>query len=116
MTPEERRKLGQSRRKQVGRQEHSQLNAKARHTPALKLLQQAGKGRVPALLQLKYQLMSDSPFGYFRGAAPVMAAERVLRVELVAIAVSSRRGIVARGLASTRTSSDAERLSKISCV
>src|SRR5580692_5143964 len=69
MTREERRSLGQSRRKQVGRQEHSQLNAKARRTPALKLLQQAGKGRVPALLQLKYQLMSESPFGYFRGAA-----------------------------------------------
>jgi uncharacterized protein (DUF2252 family) len=75
MTPEERRSLGQSRRKQVGRQEHSQLNAKARRTPALKLLQQAGKGRVPALLKLKYQLMSESPFGYFRGAAPVMAAD-----------------------------------------
>jgi hypothetical protein len=35
---------------------------------------------------------------------------------LVAIAVSSRRGIVARGLANIRTSGDAERLYKISCV
>ncbi len=33
------------------------------------------RGRVPALIQLKYQLMAESPFGYFRGAAPVMAAD-----------------------------------------
>ena len=32
-------------------------------------------GRVPALIQLKYELMSLSPFGYFRGAVPVMAAD-----------------------------------------
>src|ERR1700738_1043973 len=74
-TPEERRALGQARRKQVGRQRHSELKAKARHTPALKLLQQSAQGRVPALLKLKYELMAQSPFGYFRGAAPVMAAD-----------------------------------------
>ncbi len=33
------------------------------------------RGRVPALIALKYQLMAESPFGYFRGAAPVMAAD-----------------------------------------
>ena len=32
-------------------------------------------GRVPALIALKYELMALSPFGYFRGAAPVMAAD-----------------------------------------
>ena len=32
-------------------------------------------GRVPALIKLKYELMEQSPFGYFRGAAPVMAAD-----------------------------------------
>src|SRR6202035_509739 len=74
-TPEERRALGQHRRKQVGRQKHGELNIKARRTPALKLLQQAAQGRVPQLLKLKYELMSQSPFVYFRGAAPVMAAD-----------------------------------------
>jgi uncharacterized protein (DUF2252 family) len=33
------------------------------------------RGRLPELVRLKYQLMADSPFGYFRGAAPVMAAD-----------------------------------------
>jgi uncharacterized protein (DUF2252 family) len=32
-------------------------------------------GRVPALIQLKYKLMAESPFGYLRGAVPVMAAD-----------------------------------------
>ena len=35
-------------------------------------------GRVPALIKLKYQLMAESPFGYFRGAVPVMAADLAL--------------------------------------
>ncbi len=33
------------------------------------------RGRVPALIQLKYQMMAESPLAYFRGAAPVMAAD-----------------------------------------
>jgi uncharacterized protein (DUF2252 family) len=74
-TPQERRKLGQARRKQVGRQEHNELNAKARTTPALELLARSMRGRVPSLIKLKYKLMAESPFGYFRGAVPVMAAD-----------------------------------------
>jgi uncharacterized protein (DUF2252 family) len=73
--PEERRNLGQGRRKQVGRQQHDQLNAKARKKTALALLERAERGRIPALIKLKHQLMAQSPFGYFRGAAPVMAAD-----------------------------------------
>jgi uncharacterized protein (DUF2252 family) len=74
-TPQERRTLGQARRKQVGRQEHNQLNPKARKTPALELLARSMHGRIPALIKLKYMLMAASPFGYFRGAVPVMAAD-----------------------------------------
>ena len=74
-TPEERRALGQSRRKQVGRQQHDQLQPKARPVSALNLVDRAGQGRVPALLKVKYELMAQSPFGYFRGAVPVMAAD-----------------------------------------
>ncbi len=74
-TPEERRNLGQARRKQVGRQQHDELLIKARQTPPLALLQRAEQGRVPALLKLKHHLMAQSPFSYFRGAASVMAAD-----------------------------------------
>jgi uncharacterized protein (DUF2252 family) len=74
-TSEERSNLGQARRKQVGRQAHSDLNIKARKTPPLTLLDRSTKGRIPALIKLKYELMAQSPFGYFRGAVPVMAAD-----------------------------------------
>jgi uncharacterized protein (DUF2252 family) len=74
-TPEERRKLGQSRRKQVGRHEHYEHRPKARQTSPLKLLERSMRGRVPDLIKLKYRLMLQSPFAYFRGAAPVMAAD-----------------------------------------
>jgi len=75
MTPEERRALGQARRKQVRRHEHETCELKPRPVPALDLVERSMHGRVPALITLKYQLMAESPFGYFRGAAPVMAAD-----------------------------------------
>ena len=74
-TPEERRNLGQSRRKQVGRQQHDAFNPKGRTARPPDLLARSMKGRVPALVKLKYKLMAESPFGYFRGAAAVMAAD-----------------------------------------
>jgi uncharacterized protein (DUF2252 family) len=77
-TPEERRSLGQTRRKQVGRQQHDQLNVRGRKATPLALLGRVERGRVPALVTLKHQLMAASPFGYFRGAAPVMAADLAL--------------------------------------
>jgi uncharacterized protein (DUF2252 family) len=74
-TPEERSHLGQSRRKQVGRQAHDTLNIKARKVSSSTLLDRSMQGRVPALIKFKYELMAQSPFGYFRGAVPVMAAD-----------------------------------------
>ena len=74
-TAEERRALGQARRKQVGRQQHAELKPRPKGSPALALLAQSMHGRVPPLIKLKYELMTLSPFGYFRGAAPVMAAD-----------------------------------------
>jgi uncharacterized protein (DUF2252 family) len=74
-TPQERRKFGQTRRKQVGRQQHDVLHPKARPAPALELLERAMRGRVPSLVKLKNELMAESPFAYFRGAAPVMASD-----------------------------------------
>jgi len=74
-TPKERQALGQARRKQVKRSDHSLFHAKSRLTPALTLLDRSMKGRIPALVKVKYERMILSPFGYFRGAVPVMAAD-----------------------------------------
>ncbi len=65
--------LGQDRRKQIHRTAHKAWNAKDRRESPLKLLEASARGRVPALVLLKNQLMAASPFGYFRGAVPVMA-------------------------------------------
>src|SRR5271156_6316664 len=69
----ERFALGQERRKQIRRMQHRAWNAKDRRESPLKLLEAATRGRVPALVALKNELMAASPFGYFRGAVPVMA-------------------------------------------
>jgi uncharacterized protein (DUF2252 family) len=65
--------FGQQRRKQVRRVHHGTWSAKQRKESPLKLLEMSTRGRVPALVALKNQLMAASPFGYFRGAVPVMA-------------------------------------------
>jgi len=86
-TPEERIRLGQARRKQVARQEQGAFNPKRRKSPPLGLLGRSMQGRIPALIKLKYELMAQSPFGYFRGAVPVMAAD---------LAVMPNTGILAQ--------------------
>jgi uncharacterized protein (DUF2252 family) len=69
----ERFAAGQQRRKQMRRMEHKAWKAMDRRESPLALLEASTRGRVPALIALKNQLMAASPFGYFRGAVPVMA-------------------------------------------
>ena len=73
LSTKERLTLGQQRRKQMRRAEHGVWKAKARREDPLKLMEKSMHGRVPALAALKYERMEASPFGYFRGAVPVMA-------------------------------------------
>jgi uncharacterized protein (DUF2252 family) len=77
-TSQERRALGQARRKQVRRQDHAHWDAKLRQRDPLELVDESMRGRVPALIALKYERMLASPFGFFRGAVPVMAADLAL--------------------------------------
>jgi uncharacterized protein (DUF2252 family) len=73
LSAKERFALGQERRKQIPRVDHKIWKAKDRRMDPLKLLEASTRGRVPALVAMKNQLMAASPFGYFRGAVPVMA-------------------------------------------
>ncbi len=75
---QERRALGQARRKQVHRQDHAQWNPKLRHHDPLALVDESMRGRVPSLIELKIERMLASPFGFFRGAVAVMAADLAL--------------------------------------
>jgi uncharacterized protein (DUF2252 family) len=69
----ERFAMGQERRKKIKRTDHKMWNVKDRRESPLALLDVSTRGRVPALVALKKQLMAASPFGYYRGAVPVMA-------------------------------------------
>lgn len=72
---QERRAMGQLRRKQVRRQDHCLWYPKERQHSPVTLIEESMRGRVPSLIALKYERMAASPFGFFRGAVPVMAAD-----------------------------------------
>ena len=72
LTLRERIALGQSQRKRTPRAKLAVWQPKRRADP-LQILAESMRGRVPALIPIKYNRMAASPFGFFRGAVPVMA-------------------------------------------
>src|SRR5579885_2145397 len=72
---QERRERGRLHRKQVRRQDHCHWQPKERRHDPIALMEESMRGRVPSLIALKYERMAASPFGFFRGAVPVMAAD-----------------------------------------
>src|SRR5215467_3896263 len=73
LSPAQRSALGQQRRKQMPRVDQAKWDVKLRKESPLKLMEASMRGRVPPLVTLKYERMAASPFGFFRGAVPVMA-------------------------------------------
>ncbi len=73
--PEERRAHGRSLRRRVAREAHAAWRAGTQRPDPVALLKAASVGRIPGLVALKMYRMAASPFGFFRGAAPVMAAD-----------------------------------------
>jgi uncharacterized protein (DUF2252 family) len=67
------RQQGEQQRKIAPRTELAQWNPAARKQDPLKLLERSMRGRLPALFPLKTERMAASPFGFFRGAVPIMA-------------------------------------------
>jgi uncharacterized protein (DUF2252 family) len=74
-TREERRKAGQTYRDKVSRISQGKFDPKIRKFDPINLLRRAHEGRVAELLPLKFARMSATPFTFFRGAAPLMAAD-----------------------------------------
>lgn len=72
---EQRLKAGRERRKQLARAALGELKPKHRNFDPIKLVFGITTGRVPRLLKVKYSRMAVSPFAFFRGAAPLMAAD-----------------------------------------
>jgi uncharacterized protein (DUF2252 family) len=75
LSQEERHALGVRARKQIARSAHAAFDRKACSAKPLDLLREAERGRVPRLLTIKHERMAASPFGFFRGAVPIMVAD-----------------------------------------
>jgi uncharacterized protein (DUF2252 family) len=65
---------GRAARASVPRSSHAELPLSGRPDP-LELLAEQAKTRLPELLPIRYGRMAASPFGFFRGAALVMAVD-----------------------------------------
>ena len=75
LSPAARRALGLAARRRLARGGHAVFSLSHCPKHPLRLLHQSERGRVPALVALKHQRMVASPFGFFRGAVPIMAAD-----------------------------------------
>jgi len=71
----ERRAHGRRLRKACSRVEQARCKPAAGRPDPVDIIVAANRGRLPQLLPIKYQRMAASAFGFFRGAAPVMAAD-----------------------------------------
>jgi uncharacterized protein (DUF2252 family) len=71
----ERRDAGHALRDDVPRASHGEWQPAADRPDPVALLVEQGRTRVPDLLPIRYGRMAESAFGFFRGAAVVMAAD-----------------------------------------
>jgi hypothetical protein len=75
LTHAERYALGVRARKQLARSAHSRLDASACPPHPLELLFAVERTRLQRLIPIKHERMAANPFGFFRGAVPIMAAD-----------------------------------------
>src|ERR1035441_10348138 len=74
-TREERRRAGRACRDKISRISQGQFDPKARKFDPIELMKNAHQGRVAELIPLKFARMAVTPFTFYRGAAPLMAAD-----------------------------------------
>src|ERR1700684_2606000 len=77
-TREDRRQAGRDARSKVSRIAQAEWNPAARKHNLVEVILAAEKGRVPNLLPIKHARMSLTPFSFYRGAVPLMAADLAL--------------------------------------
>jgi len=74
-TREERRSFGRSLRTRIKRIDQGDWSPRQRTFDVVDLLRHANRTRIARLLPIKWAHMAASPFGFFRGAVPLMAAD-----------------------------------------
>ena len=66
---------GVALRQKVPRSSHAEWSAPAHRPDPISVLQHSDSGRIQELLPIRYGRMKQSPFGFYRGAAAVMACD-----------------------------------------
>ena len=85
----ERFAIGKALRRRATRSAQGKWVPSANRFDPVELLKKSDRGRLPELLPIRYARMRRSAFGFFRGAAAVMAAD---------LATTPRTGITGSGL------------------
>ena len=75
LDPGERRAQGRRLRKACSRVEQGRWKPPVERPDPIAVITASTRGRVAHLIPIKYQRMAESAFGFFRGAAAVMAAD-----------------------------------------
>jgi uncharacterized protein (DUF2252 family) len=75
LTMVERRQAGQDLRKLIPRRLHAAWTPPPNRADPVQTLIETGRHRISALLPIRYDRMRQSPFGFLRGAAAIMAAD-----------------------------------------
>jgi len=71
----ERIEFGRGQRCKLRRSDHAHWDAKRRKHDPIEIILAVNRERIPALVPVKMARMALSPFGFFRGNVPVMAAD-----------------------------------------
>jgi uncharacterized protein (DUF2252 family) len=74
-TIKQRSAAGKALRAKVPRRSHAEWKARPNRPDPIELLRRVDRGRLTDLLPIRYARMRVSPFGFFRGAAAVMASD-----------------------------------------
>jgi uncharacterized protein (DUF2252 family) len=74
-SPGERFAKGKEHRKKVGRADHGQWKPSKNRQDPVEVVLTSTRGRLRDLIPIKMARMYASPFGFFRGTAPLMAAD-----------------------------------------
>jgi uncharacterized protein (DUF2252 family) len=72
---QERTQFGQDLRKKLKRTEQANWDEKKRKHDPLEIIQKVNRHRIPELVPIKMARMAISPFAFFRGSVPIMAAD-----------------------------------------
>jgi uncharacterized protein (DUF2252 family) len=67
--------VGKALREKVPRASHAEWKPSPHRPDPIELLKHSDRGRIAELLPIRYARMRQSPFGFFRGSAALMAAD-----------------------------------------